>query len=73
MVQFFAHRKVPLHRFNRNDRYSAARLERKGRGVVNGVAVYVREFAVSHWRVVFSETFEVIDVIKIASRADAYS
>ena len=36
---FFAHRKVPLHRFNRCDRYSAARLERKGRGVVNGVAV----------------------------------
>lgn len=35
--------------------------------------VRVREFAVSHCRVVFSETFEVIDVIKIASRADAYS
>jgi hypothetical protein len=28
---------------------------------------------VGDWRVVFSETFEVIDVIKIASRADAYS
>jgi mRNA interferase RelE/StbE len=33
----------------------------------------VLRLRVGDWRVVFSETFEVIDVIKIASRADAYS
>jgi mRNA interferase RelE/StbE len=33
----------------------------------------VLRLRVGDWRVVFSETLEVIDVIKIASRADAYS
>jgi mRNA interferase RelE/StbE len=28
---------------------------------------------VGDWRVIFSETLEIVDVIKIASRADAYS
>jgi mRNA interferase RelE/StbE len=28
---------------------------------------------VGDWRVIFSETLEIVDVIKIASRGDAYS
>jgi len=35
--------------------------------------VGVLRLRVGDWRVIFTETLEIVDVIKIASRGDAYS